>query len=134
MLRLVLIAFFVTAANVAHAQTQLQAFTKRYEAHSFISIEEIQENPYLYEGRNHLLRLRFVRMAGLAAAVFASANPRDHEATIHLIKVPSKAFSGGEQLIAAVRVIGYDEASPFPEVELVGFEICKIANCSEFDR
>ena len=51
MLRLVLIAFFVTAANVAHAQTQLQAFTKRYEAHSFISIEEIQANPYLYEGR-----------------------------------------------------------------------------------
>ena len=73
-------------------------------------------------------------MAGLAAAVFASANPREHEATIHLIRVPPKAFSGGEQLIAAVRVIGYDEASPFPEVELVGFEICTIANCSEFDR
>ncbi len=134
MARFLLIAFFLTAASAADAQTQLQAFAKRYEAGPFISIEEIQANPYVYEGRNHLLRLRFVRMAGVAGAVFAGADPSDQEATIHLIKVPPKVFTGGERLIAAIQVIGYDEASPFPEIELVGFEICKSANCSEFDR
>src|SRR5688572_15477560 len=125
MLLSVLIAFFLTLFSAAEAQTQLQALIKRYEATSFITIEEIRANPYVYEGRNYLLRLRFVRMAGATSAVFEETGPADQKSTIHLIKVPPKAFSSGHPLIAAVRVIGYDEASPFPEVELVGFELCK---------
>ena len=134
MLRLLLMAFVVTAPTAADAQTPLQTFAKRYQSESVTDPEKLQANPYDYADRNYTLRLRFVRIVGPAAAVFAGTGPKGQTVTVLLTKVPTKAFKGGEQLIAAVRVIGFTETSTFPEVELVGFEICKTPDCSEFDR
>jgi len=134
MLRLLLLAFVATAPAAADAQTPLQTFAKRYESGPVIDPEKMQAAPYDYADQNYSLRLRFVRVVGPAAAVFAGASSKGQAVTVFLTKVPTEAFKGGEHVMAAVRVIGFTETSTFAEVELVGFEICKNPDCSEFDR
>jgi hypothetical protein len=129
-----LIAGLLFVGIEAKAQTPLQEFAKRHKADLVIGADRVQANPYVLNDQSYIVMLRFIRMTSPSAGVFSGMNLRDRNVMLYVSKVPTSAFRGGEQIVAAVRIVGIHDGTNFPHAELIGFQNCKASNCSDFDH
>jgi hypothetical protein len=111
-------------------------FIERFGVKAFVKCDQVGANPFRFKGNVVGIRARFKRMSSESVASFFGDCARGGELVVSA--VPAVRFSGGENVVLAVRVNGIRTVlgtdgfeHSITDFEYIGDYECKSFNCGE---
>ena len=128
-----LLALLVAVSAVPVSAESYTQFSDRTKVDGIVGPGHLQANPFQFTDRDIGLLLRFVKMISPTEAIFGGQAAHDEKALIVVSGVPTKAFFGDDDILAAVRVTGIHKEYKLPLATLRTYVLCKLPQCKDIN-